>query len=295
MSRLAFAIARSKWAIRIEDGLALFPRVQAFLGGDNAAFEFVSDNQTPRINAAVVTADWTRALEEFINGDAEIEPGSVGVLNVHDVIMRDDFCGDAGSITKSNQLKWMDANPNIKGIILDINSPGGQVDGTATLADAIKNATTPITAIVNDGMACSAGYWIASAADEIYVTHEHSEVGSIGVYATLRDYTEYFKELGIRIEDVYAEQSTEKNKGYKDWKAGDPKAFIARLSSVADTFINVVKENRKGKLNLTAGDPFKGAVYGAAKATEIGLIDGIKSYDEVLNSLLNEKQTLNFI
>lgn len=292
MSKLAFAIARGNWAIRIEDGLALYPRVQAFLTGDNSAFEFISEGEEPKINASLISATGRRSLDDFMSGDAQVEPESIGILNVHDVIMRDDFCGDAGSITKSNQLKWMDSHPNIKGIVLDVNSPGGQVDGTATLADAIKNASTPITAIVNDGMACSAGYWIASAADKVYVTHEHSEVGSIGVYATLRDYSEYFKEKGIRVEDVYAEQSTEKNKGFKDWKAGDSTAFIDRLTHVADAFINVVKENRKGKLNLSAGDPFKGAVYGAAKATEIGLIDGIKSYDEVLESLLNETLTL---
>jgi ClpP class serine protease len=194
----------------------------------------------------------------------------------------------------ANQLKWMDANENISSILIEIDSPGGHVDGTATFADAIRNASTPTIALVNDGMACSAGYWIASAADTVYATHAHSEVGSIGVYATLADYAKYYEDKGIRVDDLYAKQSTEKNKGYRDWKAGNADEFINRLSATADVFINTVKTNRAGKLNLEVADPFKGAVYSADKAVEIGLIDGIKSYDAVMNELLIKEETLNF-
>lgn len=291
MKRITSALARGKFAIDVQTGLALYPQVHAFLRGQ--AVNIASDQDKPEVQAGIITADWTRALDDYVEGRAEVESNSVGIISVYDTVMKADFCGWAGTMTMANQLKWMDAHPNVRAIILDIDSPGGQVDGTATFADAIKNSKTPVIAVVNDGMACSAAYWIASAADAVYATHAHSEVGSIGVYATLADYSKYYEEKGIRVEDVYAQQSTEKNKAYKDWLAGDATEFVKRLSNIATEFIATVKENRKGKLNTDVADPFKGAVYNATQATAIGLIDGIKSMDEVLAEVQKDKLTFS--
>lgn len=293
MKRITNALARGKFAIEAQTGLSLFPQVHAFLRGQEV--NIAKNEDRPPIQAGIIVADWTRALKDYTEGNETVEPGSIGLITVFDTVMKEDYCGWSGTMTMANQLKWMDENQNIAGIIIEIDSPGGQVDGTATFADAIKNAATPVVAVVNDGMACSAAYWIASAADKIYATHNHSEVGSIGVYSTLADYSKYYEEKGIRVEDVYAEQSTEKNKGYRDWLAGDSAEFVKRLSSIATEFIDTVKTNRAGKLNTDAVDPFKGAVFNAKQALAIGLIDGIKSFDQVVAELEPEKLKLSFI
>ena len=205
----------------------------------------------------------------------------------------DHECGVIGTMEMAQQVKDM-AAAGVSALVVNIDSPGGQVDGTATLADAIAGLSIPTVAVVNDGMACSAGYWIASAADTIYATHATSEVGSIGVYATLADFSKFYEDNGIRVEDVYAEQSTEKNNGYRDWKAGNAETFQKRLTGVATEFIDTVTINRAGRLNTEAADPFKGAVYGAKEALAIGLIDGIKPFDAVLADLQTEKLELTF-
>lgn len=290
MKSITNALARNKWAIELNSGLNLYPRAHQLLTGQRATF-FDTTETEPQPIAYVYAAD---GMCPFTNGEV-VGAGSIGVVKIQGGIVKDSDheCGVIGSMEMAESVKALAAS-GVSAIVLDIDSPGGQVDGTATLADAIKNAPVRTIAVVNDGMACSAAYWIASAADEVYATHNSSEVGSIGVYATLADFSKYYEEMGVRVEDVYAEQSTEKNNGYRDWKEGNAETFRARLSTVASEFIDVVKANRAGKLNTEAADPFKGAVFNAKEAVAIGLIDGVKAWDTVLEELTNEKLTIQF-
>ncbi len=291
MKRITQALARGKWAIELNTGLNLYPRAHALLTGKTAAF-FGDTENTPEPVAHIIAADGD--VKQFTAAD--VSTGSIGMLTIKGGLVKDSDhdCGIIGTMEMAEQVEAM-AAAGVDAILINIDSPGGQVDGTATLADAIKNVDVPTVAVVNDGMACSAGYWIASAADTIYCTHPTSEVGSIGVYATLADFTEYYKENGVRIEDVYAHQSTEKNQGYRDWKAGNSETFKNRLSDVATEFIKTVETNRAGKLNASSADPFKGAVFSATEALNIGLIDGIKPFKAVIAELQQpDTLTLNF-
>ena len=290
MKKITNALARNKWAIELNTGLNFYPRAHMLLTGQRASF-FDSETTAPEPTAFIIGA---AGKQPFTNG-LKAASGAIGLLEISGALVKDSDheCGVVGTMEMADQVKAMAAS-GVSAILISIDSPGGQVDGTATLADAIKNAGVPTVAVVNDGMACSAGYWIASAADKVYATHPTSEVGSIGVYATLADFSKYYEEMGVRVEDVYAEQSTEKNNGYRDWKDGNAETFRERLSSVASEFIDTVKANRAGKLNTKTTDPFKGAVYGAKEALAIGLIDGIKSMDSVLAELTTEKLTINF-
>lgn len=185
---------------------------------------------------------------------------------------------------------------NVAGVIYNIDSPGGQASGTALLGEAIKNLsnTKPVIVHINDGMAASAAMWVASAANEIYVSQKTDQVGSIGVYTTIADmyahYQEYFK---LPVKDVYAPQSTNKNKDYRDAIAGDTTALEEDLGVLADQFINTVATNRPG----IKGDAWKtGAMFYAADAKKIGLIDGIKSFAQVvqrMDAMISSQQSQN--
>lgn len=184
-------------------------------------------------------------------------------------------------------------NSNVAGIIISIDSPGGQVNGTATLADAIKlvSAIKPVVAVVEDGMAASAAMWIASAANEIYATQKTDRFGSIGVYCTIADYYKQYKELmKLDVQDIYAPESIDKNKDYNDAIAGDPSAMKEQLSVLAQQFIGTIQTNRAGKIK---GDSWAtGKMFYATDAAKIGLIDGIKSMTDVvkrISTLSNNK------
>lgn len=274
--KLLSAVLRGTWLIDPDFAQAHLPLVENLITGKLEGFTYKPDK-----NLTAFAAHPLR-LSNRHSSFNDAPKGSIAIIPVMGPIMKNDYCGDAGSMTRAYQINEANNHPNIDAIILEMDSPGGMVDGTQTFADAIKSTTKPIIAIINEGMSASAAYWLASQCDEIYVSQKTDMVGSIGVYTSFADYTKYYEEKGIKIHEIYAPQSTEKNKDYKDAKKGDYSDIEKDLSYIADTFINAVKEGRGSKLNLSAGDPFKGKMYFADDAMAIGLIDGIKTMDQVI-------------
>lgn len=224
-------------------------------------------------------------------------PGdSIVMVTLSGPLMKNGGMCSYGMIDHAATANKLASANNVAGVIYNIDSPGGQASGTALLGEAIKNLsnTKPVIVHINDGMAASAAMWVASAANEIYVSQKTDQVGSIGVYTTIADmyahYQEYFK---LPVKDVYAPQSTNKNKDYRDAIAGDTTALEEDLGVLADQFINTVATNRPG----IKGDAWKtGAMFYAADAKKIGLIDGIKSFGQVvqrMDALISSKQSQN--
>jgi len=208
--------------------------------------------------------------------------GSVAVIPIVGPILKyGDICS-AGSIDYADWVKEAAESQNIAAIILKIDSPGGMVDGTQTLVDAIKAAASekPVVAFVDDGMMASAAMWIGSSAQEIYASQKTDCAGSIGVYTSIIDFKGYWESEGLKIHDIYAPESTEKNLGYKNALEGDYKLIETELSFIAQQFISAVKTNRTGK--ITSEEIFKGAMYPADQAITLGLIDGIKSFEQTV-------------
>lgn len=94
-------------------------------------------------------------------------------------------------------MRQLAGDPNVKGILLDVDSPGGNVAGIPEAVDAIREAraSKPVWAVANS-WAASAAYWLASAADELIVTPS-GEVGSIGVYIYHEDISKAMESLGV--------------------------------------------------------------------------------------------------
>jgi protease-4 len=180
----------------------------------------------------------------------------------------------------------MDAanHPKIKGSILIMDTPGGQVEGTQSVADAVAFHATkkPIINFVQDGMMASAGYWMGASSSKIIASHNTCMIGSIGVMAKLPDST---TEAG-KVHIIYADQSSEKNKSFQDAMGGKYEALRKEiLNPLAENFIGSVKTAREGKINLSAGDPFKGKLYMANEALQIGLIDSIGTFQDCIDAI----------
>ncbi len=120
-------------------------------------------------------------------------------------------------------------NPNIKGILLDIDSPGGEVNGCSELSDMIYQArgTKPIIAYAS-GACCSGAYWIASACDKI-LTADTAILGSIGVVSIFE------KDDEDKTIEIVSSQSPNKR---PDINTEEGKAKIqARVDELAEVFI----------------------------------------------------------
>jgi len=209
------------------------------------------------------------------------EPGSTLIMPIRGSIMKESWCGDAGTAEFVNILQKALINSNISNAILIIDSPGGAVDGTFELADYIRDEfTKPITAFI-DGMACSAGYAIASACDKVYASHATAHIGSIGVCSSFLDYSKRYEAMGIVEHYINADGSEDKNKAFFDAKGGDYKAMKeSSLNPIRQIFVSTVKKNRPGVSETV----FSGKVYMGEEAITLGLIDGIQTLEATINS-----------
>ncbi len=178
-------------------------------------------------------------------------------------------------------------NPNIKGILLDIDSPGGEVNGCSEISDMIFRArnTKPIVAYAS-GACCSGAYWIASACDKILAA-DTAILGSIGVVSIFE------KDDVEKTIEIVSSQSPNKR---PDINTDEGKAKIqARVDELADVFIAKVARNR----GITAVDVVKnfgaGDVSVGQHAVRNGLADGLSSFEDIITDLNSQKLEKTFM
>ena len=178
-------------------------------------------------------------------------------------------------------LKEIDQAPMVSGIVLNIDSGGGMVSGTAELTAIIKNLQKPTIAYTS-GYMCSAALDIASGCDYHMASPHADMIGSIGTMLSYQDFSAMFEKWGAKIYELYAPQSTEKNKEWRELMKGNEALYNERLKNLAQDFIDRMKENFGEKLK-DDGKVFKGKTYTPKEALEIGLIDEIGTIEDALN------------
>ena len=176
-------------------------------------------------------------------------------------------------------------SPQIKGILLDIDSPGGEVNGCSELSDMIYQArgAKPIIAYAS-GACCSGAYWIASACDKILAA-DTAILGSIGVVSIFE------KDDEDKTIEIVSSQSPNKRPNIN---TEEGKAKIqARVDELAEVFIAKVARNR----GITAADVVKnfgaGDVSVGKSAVRSGLADGLSSFEAIITNLSKEKTFMN--
>jgi protease-4 len=218
---------------------------------------------------------------------------SVAVIPFEDVLYKKDMeSGPDGLMTKAMQIEEAAEMPNIVGIMLKIDSPGGSADGPQLIQQSIAKAkdktTKPIMAYVC-GEACSAAYWIASQADEIYANSVMDRIGSIGTMATFVDVKPYLEAQGYNVIEEYATRSTNKNGAIRQAMQGDTeKLRTEELDPINQQFISAVQDKRPNILN---GDTvFSGEKFYANTALQNGMIDGLNDMEDVIERIRSAAQ-----
>lgn len=178
-------------------------------------------------------------------------------------------------------------NPGVRGIALDINSPGGEAAGINELAAMVRDArsTKPITAYVGSSGA-SAAYWIASAANEI-VVDPTAVVGSIGVVMSMTDSRGRDEKNGVRTHEIVSSQSPNKR---ADPATEGGRAEIQRVvDALAQVFVQSVAENRGVSTDTVTNDFGRGGVLVGQAAVTAGMADRLGSLESVIAELANPK------
>ena len=174
-----------------------------------------------------------------------------------------------------------DENPRIIAHFFHINSGGGEAWYLDIAAEAVKNLKKPVVAFAESVMA-SAAYFLAVNANRIYVSTKFDIIGSIGTMVSFIDLIPLLEKYGAKYVEAYADQSSRKNKKYDDLRKGKPEQFTKEvLNPLAEEFIQTVKTARPRIPDNDRG-VFKGETFFTQDATDLGLIDGRKSLEEVL-------------
>jgi len=191
--------------------------------------------------------------------------------------------GTSTDILKRNTQLAL-ADDSVEGILLDINSPGGVVEGTKEYADFLYSVRgqKPIIAHTGNQMT-SAAYWIGSAADKI-IAFDTAEVGSIGVRTVHYDYSKRLEDSGVVKTDIY----TGKYKALlTDAK---PLSDEGReyLQEMVDKYFKMFVESVGKNLNLSFDDALKLAsdskVFLAQDALSIGMIHEIGTFEKAIET-----------
>ncbi|MGV2936924.1 S49 family peptidase [Providencia sp. AGC89] len=177
-------------------------------------------------------------------------------------------------------------DPEVKGICLDIDSPGGEVAGCFDLVDLIyaERGKKPVYAILSEN-AYSAAYAIASAADKIYVPRTGG-VGSVGVIVIHCDWSQHIKDDGLKVSIItYGNRKAESNPYVA--LSDEAKAAIQHdVDEMGRLFVSTVSRNRG--LSETVVRNTQAACYLAAEGVQMGLADVVASPDVAFQELMKE-------
>ena len=176
------------------------------------------------------------------------------------------------------QIDSANRNPNVRGILLDVNSPGGEVAGCQALADKIKASAKPVWAIANE-QAASAAYWIASSASRLMVT-DMAEVGSIGVLTAHADFSNQLEADGVKVTLIFAGAHKVDGNPYEALPEAVRADFQANIDALRQKFASAVAANRGKTAGAVLGTEAR--MYRGQDAVDNKLADAVMSYDQTL-------------
>lgn len=177
-------------------------------------------------------------------------------------------------------------DPAIKGIVLHVDSPGGTVDGTATLADLIaqNRGAKPCVALA-DGMMCSAAYWIGSAADSINISDLTTDVGSIGVVAAHMDISGWEEKQGVKTTEITAGKYKRAISQYAPLSEEGRAMIQSDLDQIYNLFLDAVASNRGCSVEDVVANMAEGRVFLGQKALDNGLVDSVATLAETIQQV----------
>jgi protease-4 len=204
--------------------------------------------------------------------------------------------GEVNSDSVITSLKDAYESSGTKGIILRINSPGGSPVQAGIINDEIRRQKAlhpkiPVYAVVED-ICASGGYYIAVAADKIYVD-KASIIGSIGVLMDGYGFTEVMKKVGVERRLMTAGE----NKAMLDpFSPVNPKHQAlaqAMLNEVHEQFKSVVRQGRGARLKETP-EVFSGLFWSGEQGIKLGLADALGSADFVAREVIKQDEIVDY-
>src|SRR5690606_5279170 len=172
-------------------------------------------------------------------------------------------------------------DPTVQGIIIEVNTGGGEVTAAQMLKSAITYAVAKKPVITWGHFSASGGVLGTLPSSEIIASDTYAEFVSVGVYTAIdKEFAAWYREY---VDQIYSEKSTDKNKDWRDYLEGDKSLFQKGVNELDDMFMADVKKHRPLKGNVK--ETLAGGMFLAKDAKARGLIDGIGGIDYVMSRM----------
>lgn len=229
----------------------------------------------------------------FASSDSVQSGPHTALVDLKGVIDSD---GSASAEKINASLEQAFKDKNTAGVILRINSPGGSPVQAGYMNDEIVRLrklypNIPIYAVVTD-ICASGGYYVAVAADKIYVD-KASLIGSIGVIMDGFGFTGLMEKLGVERRALHAGENKNFLDPFAPMKPEHVQQAQAMLDQVHHQFIEVVRRGRGNRLHETS-DMFSGLVWSGEEGVKLGLADGMGSAEYVAREIIKAPELVDY-
>lgn len=276
--------ARGYLLLEEQTANALYPMLEAFLAGREIKFE----EEKPESYFGAVS--FTGGSPTYFSSFDDAPAGSVAIINLEGVMMREDSCFSYGTETLAQVTKAAYEHPNIAAIVKIVRSGGGAVDGTEVYASAYGTGTKPSVTFVK-GIMASAAAWVGLKGSHVMLEGRTTIVGSIGTQIELRRFKSDFIESHL----IRATESKNKNEDFQQALKGNYEPIIRhQLDPLNSVFLQEVKAARPN-IDLEKY-PLDGSIHVGQAAIDAGLADSFGTLDDAIAlalSLANPSENQN--
>jgi protease-4 len=223
-------------------------------------------------------------VKSAMNNQSDVQSDSVAIVKVHHPIFKyDQECGPKGTQSIMDMMESWKQDSNIKGVLFDINSGGGQSSGSREFAEYVHeyNKIKPVVSFTKDTIG-SAAYYFAAGSKYI-IAHKHADfIGCIGSMYYSVDMEGVLNKKGATIHEIYADPSSEKNIESRELKEGNDRPLIEKLLNPGAKQFQEDTKKYRPQVSETA---LKGGIYSTNDALKEGLIDEVGTLQTAINKV----------
>ncbi len=229
-----------------------------------------------RATSAETASSWAAAKPSTVGRG----PTKTAIIPIQGVLTKDGPAWYGSNYdTITNALETAGADPDVKRVVLHVDSPGGDVSGLQETAGTLAHVARMkhVSAIV-EGNSASAAYWLTSQAHDITLTPS-GEVGSVGVKMMHVDVSKALDDAGMKVTELYSGEFKTEWSPYRPLSDAAKADMQTRLDATHQNFINAVSAGRGARLTaaIKAKRLGEGRMFTADDALAHGLVDKIQT------------------
>lgn len=259
--------------------------LHAFLHGNQVALNDNIIKPQVRAEAEDEGVTYLPRILRIVNGDT-------AVISIKGALVTDDswineWLGRTSYPEIRNAVVHALLDPNVKRILLMVDSGGGQVNGVSDLTSFLTKAAKVKPLITHaSGYMCSAAYWIGSCAPTILAS-ETSYIGSIGAVIVHAELSESLKEDGVNVTVVRSGPYKYLGNMYEKLSEEALAELQLEVDEAERIFVRKIAENRKKSEDYVRRQMGQGKVFIANTAKDVGLVDAVYNYDDMMTKILS--------